>query len=199
MTVVYLALGDRRCTAAARHVADLATAGARVTLIHAAAHLASQVFGPASRRIRSPRAAGARRCAPRAGWCWPATAPARRRPADRRGPGGAGDRLVGPRSVAGPAGCPGTLAGSRAAARRRDVAVVTPWYPSPDDPFAGAFVQATTAAIAPGCGRVSILHTQSLVLLAAAGHRPARRRRRAASGAAVRSRRRARHPARGAD
>ena len=42
-----------------------------------------------------------------------------------------------------------------------DLAVVTPWYPSPDDPFAGAFVRAATAAVRPGFGRVSILHTQS--------------------------------------
>jgi glycosyltransferase involved in cell wall biosynthesis len=42
-----------------------------------------------------------------------------------------------------------------------DLAVVTPWYPSPDDPFAGAFVRAATAAVRPGFARVSILHTQS--------------------------------------
>ena len=41
------------------------------------------------------------------------------------------------------------------------LAVVTPWYPSPDDPFAGAFVEASTAAVAPYAERVSILHTQS--------------------------------------
>jgi glycosyltransferase involved in cell wall biosynthesis len=40
-----------------------------------------------------------------------------------------------------------------------DLAVVTPWYPAPDDPFAGAFVQATTAAV--DLPRVAILHTQS--------------------------------------
>ena len=42
-----------------------------------------------------------------------------------------------------------------------DLAVVTPWYPSPDDPFAGAFVRAATAAVRPGFDRVAILHTQS--------------------------------------
>ncbi|HEU4348190.1 MAG TPA: glycosyltransferase family 4 protein [Actinoplanes sp.] len=42
-----------------------------------------------------------------------------------------------------------------------DLAVVTPWYPSPDDPFAGAFVAASAAAAGPYLGRVSILHTQS--------------------------------------
>lgn len=42
-----------------------------------------------------------------------------------------------------------------------DLAVVTPWYPSPNDPFAGAFVRAATAAVRPALGRVSILHTES--------------------------------------
>ncbi|MEU8612007.1 glycosyltransferase family 4 protein, partial [Actinoplanes sp. NPDC048791] len=42
-----------------------------------------------------------------------------------------------------------------------DLAVVTPWYPSPDDPYAGAFVQASTAAVRPDHDRVAILHTQN--------------------------------------
>jgi glycogen(starch) synthase len=42
-----------------------------------------------------------------------------------------------------------------------DLAVVTPWYPAPDDTFAGAFVQASTAAIRDDFGRVAVLHTQS--------------------------------------
>jgi glycogen(starch) synthase len=42
-----------------------------------------------------------------------------------------------------------------------DLAVVSPWYPSPDDPFAGAFVRAATAAVRPGAGRVAILHTEN--------------------------------------
>ncbi|MEU4215176.1 glycosyltransferase family 4 protein [Actinoplanes sp. NPDC026623] len=42
-----------------------------------------------------------------------------------------------------------------------DLAVLTPWYPSPADAFAGAFVQATAAAVGPGFDRVAILHTES--------------------------------------
>lgn len=41
----------------------------------------------------------------------------------------------------------------------RDVAVLTPWYPSPEKKFAGAFVQAMVEATAPGCGNVTVYHT----------------------------------------
>ncbi|RSM65206.1 hypothetical protein DMB66_17535 [Actinoplanes sp. ATCC 53533] len=41
-----------------------------------------------------------------------------------------------------------------------DLAVVTPWYPSPNDPFAGAFVRATTDAAGGDVGRVATLHTE---------------------------------------
>ena len=42
-----------------------------------------------------------------------------------------------------------------------DVAVVTPWYPSPDDPFAGAFVQATTDAVGKEAGTIVTLHAEN--------------------------------------
>jgi glycosyltransferase involved in cell wall biosynthesis len=42
-----------------------------------------------------------------------------------------------------------------------DLAVVTPWYPSPDDPFAGAFVRAATGAIAGDFERIATLHTEN--------------------------------------
>jgi glycosyltransferase involved in cell wall biosynthesis len=41
-----------------------------------------------------------------------------------------------------------------------DLAVVTPWYPSPNDPFAGAFVQAAVQSVRGKAGRVSILHAE---------------------------------------
>ncbi|MEV6487852.1 glycosyltransferase family 4 protein [Actinoplanes sp. NPDC051633] len=41
------------------------------------------------------------------------------------------------------------------------LAVVTPWYPCPNDPFAGAFVQAATRAVGDAMGRVSTLHTEN--------------------------------------
>ncbi|RKS68388.1 glycogen(starch) synthase [Actinomadura pelletieri DSM 43383] len=46
-------------------------------------------------------------------------------------------------------------------AHDRDVAVVTPWYPSPPQPFLGAFVQAMVEATAPGCGDVTVYHTDA--------------------------------------
>ena len=41
-----------------------------------------------------------------------------------------------------------------------DLAVVTPWYPGPNDDFAGAFVRATTDAVRDGFDRVQVLHTE---------------------------------------
>ena len=41
-----------------------------------------------------------------------------------------------------------------------ELAVVTPWYPSPNNPFAGAFVQASTDAVREAAERISILHTE---------------------------------------
>ncbi|MEU5990650.1 glycosyltransferase [Spirillospora sp. NPDC047418] len=43
----------------------------------------------------------------------------------------------------------------------RDVAIVTPWYPIPQKPFAGAFVQAMVEATAPGSGEVTVYHTDA--------------------------------------
>ncbi|MFG2084671.1 MULTISPECIES: glycosyltransferase [unclassified Spirillospora] len=43
----------------------------------------------------------------------------------------------------------------------RQVAVVTPWYPSADRAFAGVFVQAMVEATAPACDAVTIYHTDA--------------------------------------
>ena len=40
----------------------------------------------------------------------------------------------------------------------RDVAVVTPWYPTRELPFRGSFVQAMVEATAPGCDRFTVYH-----------------------------------------
>ncbi|WP_240436874.1 glycosyltransferase [Streptomyces sporangiiformans] len=40
----------------------------------------------------------------------------------------------------------------------KDVAIVTPWYPTTQQPFAGSFVEAMVEATAPGCDRVSVYH-----------------------------------------
>jgi glycosyltransferase involved in cell wall biosynthesis len=41
-----------------------------------------------------------------------------------------------------------------------DLAVVTPWYPSPNDPFYGAFVRAMLLAVRERFDRVSVLHPE---------------------------------------
>lgn len=46
------------------------------------------------------------------------------------------------------------------AAEPADIAVVTPWYPSPNNPFAGAFVKMATRSVADRFERVSIIHTE---------------------------------------
>jgi glycosyltransferase involved in cell wall biosynthesis len=40
----------------------------------------------------------------------------------------------------------------------RSVAVLTPWYPNRQSPFAGAFVQAMVAATAPGLDAITVYH-----------------------------------------
>ena len=42
-----------------------------------------------------------------------------------------------------------------------DLAVVTPWYPSPNDPFAGAFVRSATASVIGDVGRIATLQTEN--------------------------------------
>ncbi|MEV7296771.1 glycosyltransferase family 4 protein [Streptomyces microflavus] len=41
-----------------------------------------------------------------------------------------------------------------------DFAVVTPWYPSPNNPYAGAFVKMATRSVTNNFDRVTILHTE---------------------------------------
>ncbi len=48
-------------------------------------------------------------------------------------------------------------------AASRDVAVVTPWYPSRELPFRGAFVQAMVDATAPGCDSMVVYHCDTWV------------------------------------
>ncbi len=48
-------------------------------------------------------------------------------------------------------------------AASRDAAIVTPWYPSRELPFRGAFVQAMVDATAPGCDSVVVYHCDTWV------------------------------------
>ncbi|OJF09498.1 glycosyltransferase family 4 protein [Couchioplanes caeruleus] len=141
MDITYLALGPRRVRAAAWHTARLAADGHRVTLAVPA--------GPGWDGVRL--APGVR------------LHPVRSRAQARRLIAAADLAYTGdPEALAAAYGTD-TRTEPAADPRRRpapaDLAVVTPWYPSPDDPFAGAFVRAAAAAVR--CGRISVLHTQS--------------------------------------
>jgi glycosyltransferase involved in cell wall biosynthesis len=48
-------------------------------------------------------------------------------------------------------------------ASARDVAIVTPWYPTRELPFRGAFVRAMVDATAPGCDQVTVYHCDAWV------------------------------------
>lgn len=150
-TIVYLALGGRRVRAAARHTADLAAAGDRV-LLYAAAR-------DEWRDVRIAEGVEVSRLGPRA---------ARRAILALRP-----DLLIAGDPEAMPVawavgrrrpGMPIRLEPSPDPARRTapaDLAVISPWYPSPDDPYAGAFVRASTGAVRPRVDRVAVLHTQN--------------------------------------
>lgn len=138
MAITYLALGHRRLRAAAAYAAALP---APVTLVTTAeVPTGSDIPGLTVHRVPNPRAAR-RLLAPElyAGDPEALALAYRAGLATRLEPAPDPDRRPAP----------------------ADLAVVTPWYPSPDDLFAGAFVEASTAAVGPYVGRVSILHTQS--------------------------------------
>jgi len=150
-SVVYVALGENRVRAALVHTADLAAAGARVTLIAAdipAWKDASPAPGVTLQRSNAhtwrtvrPLLAGADLLLAGDPEAMPIADAARRSlPAleIRTEPVSDPDRRPAP----------------------ADLAVVTPWYPSPNDPFAGAFVQAAVQSVGGRAGSVSILHAE---------------------------------------
>jgi glycosyltransferase involved in cell wall biosynthesis len=53
----------------------------------------------------------------------------------------------------------------------RHVAVLTPWYPDAQIPFAGAFVESMAAAVAPGLDRLDVFHTDEWIVNASAERR----------------------------
>jgi glycosyltransferase involved in cell wall biosynthesis len=161
--VVYLALGGRRVRAAARYAASLVAEGASVVLVIAARDEWDGVpidSGVTVHRLRAGALSGAIRAA-------------RRLLLSPAGPLRDADLLIAGDPEAAPVtwavgrrrpGLPIQLEPSADPERRTaaaDLAVVTPWYPSPDDLYAGAFVQAAAAALEPDVGRVAILHTQN--------------------------------------
>lgn len=161
-SIVYLALGTSRIRAARAYTAALAAAGERVLLVTG--------NDPAWAKTTAPDGVTVLTLAPTA--LRPRLREARRRLLGAGGPV-AGARLL---VIGDSEGAPVAVAARRrfprleiqfepvpATPRRTaeaDLAVLTPWYPSPNDPFAGAFVQATTAAIAGDFDRISTLHTE---------------------------------------
>ncbi|MFG1604182.1 glycosyltransferase family 4 protein [Actinoplanes sp. NPDC049265] len=162
-SVVYLALGGRRVRAAQRYTADLAATGAQVLLVVAdRAEWAglTPADGVTVQRLGS-------------GDVGATLAAARKTLLRRGGPLSSADLLI--------AGDPEATVIAEEARRSHgglairlepsaeparttseaDLAVVTPWYPSPDDPFAGAFVKATTGTVLSGYERVITLHTEN--------------------------------------
>jgi glycosyltransferase involved in cell wall biosynthesis len=161
--VVYLALGRYRYRAARRHTERLTTGGAGVVLVVA--------DRPESADLDGLTGATVHRLA--------ATTPqglldaARRLLLGRHGLLRDADRLVvgdlealpvayeaaGQRRDLTISFDPSGEAGRRPAPA--DLAVVTPWYPSPNDELSGVFVRSATEAVAGHVGRISILHTES--------------------------------------
>lgn len=175
--VVYLALGPLRVRAAERYAAQLAADGASVDLV-----VADGPDAPRGTPAGGPDAppsgpAGGDRAGVRVHRVDMTDSRRGLRAADRLllargGPLADADLLIAgdPFSLpaawaalgrrpdlpihAEPPGEPGRRAGAA------DLAVVTPWYPSPNNPFAGAFVQAALGAVAKNFDRVSILHSE---------------------------------------
>ncbi|MCX4677308.1 glycosyltransferase family 4 protein [Streptomyces sp. NBC_01433] len=160
--VLYLALGESRVRATRAHVESLTAQGRDVVLVIADREEWNDL--PENPRVRVIRASRNRK-----GAAWRA---ARGIITSRNGPLRHADLLV--------AGDAQALPAAWAALRRRpdldfrlepyaesgrptepaDLAVVTPWYPSPNNPFAGAFVQAAVKAVAGDYERISVLHTE---------------------------------------
>ncbi|AVT32838.1 glycosyltransferase family 4 protein [Plantactinospora sp. BC1] len=159
--VLYLALGTERVRAARWHVDRLVEGGVRVTLV--------VPNHPQWKKLEPPPGVTVRRLGatePRA-----ALRAARRLLLGRNGPLREVDLLV--------AGDPQALPVAWAALRRRpelavrlepaeeperrtgltDLAVVTPWYPSPEDPDS-EFVPSALDAVDPSVERISVLHTE---------------------------------------
>ncbi|WP_338676648.1 glycosyltransferase family 4 protein [Streptomyces sp. SCSIO 30461] len=163
--VLYLALGSYRVRAAVEHVRQLASSGSRVDLVvidapeWSAADGLAELDGVEILKLRADKHGSA----------WGA---AKKLLADRSGPFTRAGLLI--------AGDAQALPVAWAAQRRRpdlelrlesydtagraaaaaDVAMVTPWYPSPNNPYAGSFVAASASAVSGRVGRIQVIHTE---------------------------------------
>ncbi|MET9671059.1 glycosyltransferase family 4 protein [Streptomyces sp. NPDC006475] len=169
--VVYLALGSYRVRAAIEHMKELASSGSPVVLVLADSPAWSEATNELSRfdgmqivRLRPDKN----------GSVWKA---AKILIDDRDGPFSGVSLLIAGDAQALPIAWiarrrrpetklllePYDASGRTATAA--DVAVITPWYPSPNNPYAGSFVQAATAAVAAANRnglhrRISVFHTE---------------------------------------
>jgi glycogen(starch) synthase len=166
--VLYLALGSSRIRAATENVRNLASSGYRVVLVVADSpdwssivDELTQLSGVEAVRLRVDKS----------GSVWRA---AKKLVGDRSGPFArvglliAGDAQALPVAWIASRRWPDVELrlephdpGRRIAAA--DVTVVTPWYPSPNNPYAGSFVRASTGAVAGASRqgrRISVIHTE---------------------------------------
>ncbi|MEU2066370.1 glycosyltransferase family 4 protein [Streptomyces anulatus] len=164
--VLYLALGSYRVLAAHEHVKRMAASGSRVVLAAPGTDEWADVLSELSGvdgveiiRLTPDRHGSVQRSA-------------KRLLSGRSGAAAAVDTIVAGDAQAIPTAW--RLARSRPEVTLRmepydngdrvpepaDLAVVTPWYPSPNNPYAGAFVKMTTRSIADNFDRVAILHTE---------------------------------------
>jgi glycogen(starch) synthase len=161
-SVVYIALGAYRVRAAREHAIGLAERGDRVDLVVADLPAWRDVDLPLGVTVHRLGAADPRRT----------IREARKLVLRKDGPVVGADLLVAGDPLAMPAALAATgprpdldlrLEPADDYDRRTaaaDLAVVTPWYPSPNNPFAGAFVEAAIDAVRDAGRRVSILHTE---------------------------------------
>ncbi|MFG1603040.1 glycosyltransferase [Actinoplanes sp. NPDC049265] len=161
--VIYVALGARRIRAARTITAELAAGGRTVQLVVADRSEWSgvEVPGVTLHKVGSADPAKALRAA-------------RKLLFSRRGLlAGAGLLIAGdpeatPVADAARRQFPGleirpdlVLDPDRKPSAAADVTVVTPWYPSSNDPFSGAFVRAATEAVGKEAGTITTLHAEN--------------------------------------
>ncbi|MCX4739197.1 glycosyltransferase family 4 protein [Streptomyces antibioticus] len=163
--VLYLALGTYRVRAAREQVKELASSGATVSLVA----LDAPEWHETLEELDKLDGVEVVRVAPdKDGSAWGS---AKKLAAAKAGPFARADVLV--------AGDAQALPVAWIAKRRRpsldlrlephgggrevepaDLAVLTPWYPSPNNPYAGTFVQAATQAVGGHFDRVTVFHTE---------------------------------------
>ncbi|MFF4830455.1 glycosyltransferase family 4 protein [Streptomyces sp. NPDC001315] len=163
--VLYLALGTYRVRAAREQVSELASSGSRVSLVA----LDAPEWHETLEELDRTDGVEIIRVAPdKDGSAW---ASAKKLVGDKSGPFAQANTLIAGDAQALPVAWIAKRRrpdldlrlephGTERAVEPADLAVLTPWYPSPNNPYAGAFVQAATQAVAGHFDRVSVFHTE---------------------------------------